>query len=98
MRQDLEHADLIAFAVSRGGELLSIEYLGVTALHRWRCGRDHEFEASPRLLIHGGYWCPECAPSVDDPSGWDWDAHAAVDPLLARYHRPSGAASSSGED
>jgi len=88
MSETFEHADLVAFAVKRGGELISAEYLGVTVLHRWRCARDHEFEASPRLLIHGGYWCPTCAPTVGDTSGWDWDAHAEVDPLLAEFHLP----------
>jgi len=88
MSDTLEHADLVAFAASRGGELLSAEYAGVAVLHRWRCAHAHEFEASPRLLIHGGYWCPECAPTVADTSGWDWDAQAEHDPLLARFHRP----------
>jgi hypothetical protein len=88
MTDTLEHADLIAFATSRGGRLLTAGYLGVATLHRWRCARDHEFDASPRLLIHGGYWCPTCMPTVDDPTGWDWDAHAEVDSLLARFHRP----------
>jgi len=87
MRDSLEHADLVAFATSRGGVVVCTEYRGVAALHRWRCGRDHEFEASPRLLIHGGYWCPTCAPTVNDTSGWDWVEQASVDPLIARFHR-----------
>lgn len=87
MRETLEHSDLVAFAVSRGGRVLSDEYLGVGVLHSWACGRGHHFAASPRLLIHGGYWCPECLPTVDDASGWNWDFHAEVDPLLARFHR-----------
>jgi len=24
---------------------------------------------------------------VEDASGWDWDFHAEVDPLLARFHQ-----------
>lgn len=89
-REALEHVDLIRFAASRGGEVLSVEYLGVTVRHRWRCARSHEFEASPRLLIHGGYWCPTCAPTVDDTSGWDWDEQAVHDPLIAKFHSRAG--------
>lgn len=88
MRDTLDHADLVAFAQSRGGRVVSDAYLGVAALHRWECGRAHTFEASPRLLIHGGYWCPECLPTVDDASGWNWDFHAESDPLLATFHLP----------
>jgi hypothetical protein len=87
MRDSLEHADLVEFAASRGGVVICTEYRGVAVLHRWRCGRDHDFEASPRLLIHGGYWCPTCAPTVNDTSGWDWEEQASVDPMIARFHR-----------
>jgi hypothetical protein len=79
--------ELIAFARSRGGACLSMEFMGSTAAHLWRCGREHEFSASPRLLIEAGYWCPSCFPSVDDPGAWDYDALAKLDPLLDRFHR-----------
>lgn len=90
MSDTLDFDDLVAFAKSRGGRIVSTAYLGVAALHSWTCGREHAFEASPRLLIGGGYWCPECAPTVDDTSGWDWDAQAKVDPLIARFHNRPG--------
>ena len=80
-------AELAAFAESRGGELLSAESNGMQESLRWRCGLKHEFEASPGILIHGGYWCPECFPSADDKKGWDWPRQAAVDPLVARFYR-----------
>ena len=85
--ESLEHADLVRFAASRGGQLLSPSCAGAGVKHRWRCARGHEFEASPRLLIHGGYWCPRCAPSVEDTSGWDWEAQVKLDPLLAKFRR-----------
>lgn len=28
--------------------------------HRWKCGEGHIFEATPRLVVNGGHWCPEC--------------------------------------
>ena len=76
-----------AFAASRGGVCLDAVSLMETDIMRWRCGRAHEFEASLLLLLRGGYWCPDCFPSVEDVSGWDYDTTAAVDPLLARFHR-----------
>ena len=76
---------LAAFARSRGGSLLSGEFSGATRPHRWRCAAGHEFEATPRLLVDGGYWCPECFPSPD--AGWDWERQAAVDPQVDRFYR-----------
>lgn len=28
--------------------------------HRWKCSEGHIFEATPRLVVSGGHWCPEC--------------------------------------
>jgi hypothetical protein len=77
------------FARSRGGECLSSESQGEGVKHAWRCGRGHEFEASPRLLISGGYWCTACFPRIDDTSGWDYDRQSQVDPLLAKFYTPA---------
>jgi hypothetical protein len=32
-----------------------------------------------------GYWCPNCAPSVEDVSGWDYRASSRHDALLAAF-------------
>jgi hypothetical protein len=53
----------------------------------WQCGRGHEFDASPALLIGGGYWCPDCAPSFEDASGWNYAHAAEKDPALAQIVR-----------
>lgn len=82
---NIDMQGLAAFARSRGGSLLSGEFFGVTRPHRWRCALGHEFEATPRLLMHGGYWCPECFPSAD--AGWDWERQAEVDPQVDRFYR-----------
>jgi hypothetical protein len=87
-RIEIEVEEIHAFATSRGGACLDHGELHETAIMRWRCGKEHEFEASFKLLRQGGYWCPDCFPSVSDTSGWDYDATAAVDPLLARFHGP----------
>ena len=26
----------------------------------WECHQGHRFEASPKLILEGGHWCPEC--------------------------------------
>lgn len=84
---DLSLTDLTEFAKSRGGACLSTAFSGPNEPHRWRCGRNHEFQASPMLLIHGGYWCDVCLPSVSDQSGWDYDEIVLTDPLLRQFHR-----------
>ncbi len=78
-------ADLQKLAISRGGECLSVEMGEKEAPHRFRCARNHEFEASPFTLIRGGFWCDRCQPSLDGPGPWDWDALAQTDPTLARF-------------
>jgi len=75
-----------AFARSRGGACLDSEFSGKSTRHRWRCGRNHEFEASPVALMHGGYWCPRCFPNSEDTSGWDYADIARTDPLLQRFY------------
>jgi len=51
--------DLQVFARSRGGMLLSNEYLGVHACHEWQCAEGHIWDASFASLRRGD-WCPRC--------------------------------------
>jgi len=69
--------DVQELAKSRGGQCLSTEYIDIKSKLKWKCGRGHEFEATPRLIL-AGHWCPE---SVPPP--WEWDAIARVDPAIA---------------
>jgi hypothetical protein len=78
-------AGLEAFAASRGGTCEVREFSDPAQRLRWTCARGHEFEASPRLLVVAGYWCPTCAPRVDDVSGWDYAEKSKHDPLLAAF-------------
>ena len=50
----------------RGGELLTETVTtGDTATPlRWRCGFEHEFTGSPRLILTAGHWCSECVKDV----------------------------------
>jgi nucleoside-diphosphate-sugar epimerase len=75
-----------AFAESRGGRCVSAAQADPSRQLTWECAAKHRFEASPRLLIEGGYWCPKCAPNVADTSGWDYDHRSALDPLLGSFY------------
>lgn len=56
----LSLADAQAAAKSRGGEVLSLEYINATTKMRWRCGRGHEWLATLGS-IKAGSWCAVCA-------------------------------------
>lgn len=76
---DLQHA-----AEFRGGQLLSEAYDGDPARKlTWRCHDRHTFEASPKLILEGGHWCPECLPPE-----WHYAEQAAHNPFLAQVMRP----------
>ena len=58
-----ELSELQQMANSKGGECLSPVYLGVFALHEFRCGKEHTWEAAPANILHSrgvGTWCPTC--------------------------------------
>ena len=44
----------------------------------FQCAFGHKFEASPRLVLEGGHWCPEC-----ERKSWNYSARAKVDPFFA---------------
>ena len=67
-------------AAFRGGELLSTSYSGDPAEKlQWRCHKGHTFEASPKLVLEGGHWCPECLPPA-----WDYDDLSEHSPFFAQ--------------
>ncbi len=76
---------LKAFAASRGGSFESEEFSGTHHQHDWSCSRSHRFTASARLLVGAGYWCPTCAPRVEDVSGWQYRARRDEDSMLAAF-------------
>lgn len=59
-------AALQQIAKERGGECLSTEYRGATKKLRFRCTKDHEWEAVPDSVKNQGTWCTQC--SYDDAS------------------------------
>lgn len=49
------------YAQEHGGELLTLEYLGPTKKHLYRCKNGHEFEAVPTTQRSKKSWCNECS-------------------------------------
>ncbi|MCT1478590.1 NAD(P)-dependent oxidoreductase [Microbacterium sp. p3-SID336] len=88
-RRRIGRRDLRQAAVFRGGSLLTGDVrtgdLGTPLV--WRCGFGHVFAASPRLVLLGGHWCPEC---VADPASYP--AQAAHNRFLAQIVDRSSAA------
>ena len=80
---DLE--DVVGAAKFRGGLCLSktmIKGDWNTKLE-WKCTFAHEFEASPRLVLEGGHWCPEC-----ERKSWNYARRSIRDPFFAQVWEP----------
>lgn len=52
------------YARSKGGEILSPEFLGPKVRHKYRCSEGHEFEARPVAHKYKHSWCPACYADV----------------------------------
>ena len=82
---ELSLEDVQGAAKFRGGALLSEEMRtgDWRSKLRFRCAFGHEFEASPRLVLEGGHWCPEC-----ERRSWNYGKRARVDPFFAQVWKP----------
>ena len=49
----------------------------------FRCAFGHQFEASPRLVLEGGHWCPVC-----ERESWNYHNIARVNPFFAQVWYP----------
>ena len=83
--EDLTIDDLRAAAEFRGGKLLSESYDGnpEKALE-WECHDGHRFSMTPKLILWGGHWCPECLPPA-----WNYDEQAQNNPFFAQAWLPN---------
>lgn len=81
--------DVQAAAQFRGGHLLSNQMVvgDWTSRLRWACAFGHEFDASPRLILEGGHWCPVC-----EAKSWNYHEIAKVNPFFAQVWYPLHAA------
>jgi nucleoside-diphosphate-sugar epimerase len=82
---ELNLRDIKEAAKFRGGESLSDDMkTGVwTEKLKFRCAFGHEFEASPRLILEGGHWCPVC-----ERESWNYYERARLDPFFAQVWYP----------
>ncbi|MDO4622815.1 MAG: NAD(P)-dependent oxidoreductase [Eubacteriales bacterium] len=83
--EELNLEDMKKAAAFRGGSCTSEEmqtgdWKGKLA---FRCAFGHRFMASPRLVLEGGHWCPEC-----ERKSWNYGARAKVDPFFAQVWNP----------
>jgi len=56
--------DLAAYAIDKGGELLTSEYSGTRGSYIWKCRFGHEWHSSWGNVLKDR-WCPECSNSPD---------------------------------
>ena len=54
-----------------------------TSKLQWTCAFGHHFDASPRLVLEGGHWCPEC-----ERKSWNYHEIAKVNPFFAQVWNP----------
>lgn len=82
---ELTLEDMKKAAEFRGGQCLS-DHMNKgdwTTKLTFRCAFGHTFEASPRLVLEGGHWCPEC-----ERKSWNYGNRAKVDPFFAQVWTP----------
>jgi len=86
--------DMQQAAMFRGGKCLSSSMVKGdwdTPL-QWQCAEGHIFTATPRLILLGGHWCPDCFPYPyqDEPNSrpWAWDKEAKRNPFFAQLWSP----------
>ncbi len=79
---ELSLAEISKAAEFRGGKLLSTEYSGSeNEKLLWQCHKGHEFQASVKLILEGGHWCPECLPPK-----WDNEDLVKNSPFFAQIY------------
>lgn len=74
-------------AAFRGGKVLSCALPSGLPLWdtpvEWECHQGHRFVLTPRTVLLGGYWCPECMADVDS-----YPAQAVHNAFLAQVVAP----------
>lgn len=85
LESELDIEDMRKAAKFRGGELISktmIKGDWQTKL-TFKDAFGHIFDASPRLVLEGGHWCPEC-----EKYSFNYAKRAKVDPFFAQVWNP----------
>lgn len=83
--EELNLSDMQGAAKFRGGECIDskMDTGNWSKKLKFKCAFGHEFEASPRLVLEGGHWCPEC-----ERRSWNYGNRAKVDPFFAQVWTP----------
>lgn len=78
---ELTIEDMRRAAEYRGGRCLSetMTQGDLATPLEWECAFGHRFRMSPRSVLLGGHWCPECLPAP-----WRYNEEAARNPFLAQ--------------
>lgn len=79
---ELDIDDMRAAAGFRGGRCLSATMTrgDLDTPLEWECHEGHRFMATPRLILLGGHWCPECFREENA----DYDSIARHNPFFAQ--------------
>lgn len=78
---ELELEDMHQAAKFRGGKCVSEEMKkgDLDTPLEWECAFGHRFSMTPRSVLLGGHWCPECLPTP-----WRYDAEAKKNSFMAQ--------------
>lgn len=78
---ELNLDDMRRAAEFRGGKCLaeSMTPGDLDTPLEWECHAGHRFTATPRLVLKGGHWCPEC---FSEP--WPYEEEARHNPFFAQ--------------
>lgn len=81
----LDLHDVKSAAAFRGGSCLSTQMDTGNWQKKltFRCASGHVFEASPKLVLEAGHWCPDC-----ERKSWNYAERAKVDPFFAQVWTP----------
>lgn len=62
---ELDIEDMRKAAEFRGGKCVSEKMTAgdLDTPLEWECGFGHRFSATPRTVLKGGHWCPDCLPA-----------------------------------
>lgn len=91
---ELDIKDMQGVAEFRGGKCVSkkMQKGDLDTPLEWECAEGHHFKASPRLIMLGGHWCPDCFPLpykfLPNNRPWHWDAEARRNPFFAQIWKP----------
>ena len=84
--EELGIDDMRGAAAFRGGKCLSDSMTmgDLDSPLEWECAFGHRFRATPRTVLKGGHWCPECLPAP-----WNYDEEARRNPFMAQVWHDS---------